>query len=215
MPFSGRFERQRSAPRRRHAKASPGNGRISPFVALPFPGYYVGQQIVGTARVVEIAVVGDRHAEMDVGACAGRQLGHDALQLRRCFASSPIAKSVRVFVRPPDSWTCVAESGASRFIARHGELVQVELDALPPEALRDLYQSALDRYWDTSAFEHTLAREQAERAELVAYYWARLSGFGGTLDDIRANDNASGSTIVTISSSDRGFQARDCGTWRR
>lgn len=44
-------------------------------------------------------------------------------------------------------------------------------------------------------------------------YWARLSGFGGTLDEIIANDNALGPTVVTISPSDRGFDSRRCGVW--
>lgn len=45
-------------------------------------------------------------------------------------------------------------------------------------------------------------------------YWARLSGFGGTLDEIIANDNAPGShVIVDISSSDLGFTSSRCGSW--
>jgi hypothetical protein len=46
-------------------------------------------------------------------------------------------------------------------------------------------------------------------------YWARLSGFGGTLDDIIANDNPSGShVIVDILPSDKGFDSSRCGTWK-
>jgi hypothetical protein len=44
-------------------------------------------------------------------------------------------------------------------------------------------------------------------------YWARLSGFSGTLDDIIANQFASGPQVVTIFSSDRGFESSGCGTW--
>jgi hypothetical protein len=46
-------------------------------------------------------------------------------------------------------------------------------------------------------------------------YWERLSGFGGTLDEIIANDfqNFSGRVIVDILSSDAGFKFdADCGT---
>lgn len=46
-------------------------------------------------------------------------------------------------------------------------------------------------------------------------YYARLSGFGGTVDDIIANNNVSAPTIVTISSSDKGFLSRGCGTWTK
>jgi hypothetical protein len=46
-------------------------------------------------------------------------------------------------------------------------------------------------------------------------YFARLKGFGGTIDDIIANNNVSAPTIVTISSSDKGFQSSGCGTWTK
>jgi hypothetical protein len=45
-------------------------------------------------------------------------------------------------------------------------------------------------------------------------YWARLSGFGGTLDEILANSNPGGShVIVDISPADVGFSSSRCGTW--
>jgi hypothetical protein len=44
-------------------------------------------------------------------------------------------------------------------------------------------------------------------------YWARLKGFGGTLDEIIANDNVVGYGIVTISKSDVGFESGGCPTW--
>jgi hypothetical protein len=45
-------------------------------------------------------------------------------------------------------------------------------------------------------------------------YWERLRGFGGTLDEIIANDFADGPRVVSISSGDRGFYASsDCGMW--
>lgn len=46
-------------------------------------------------------------------------------------------------------------------------------------------------------------------------YWARLSGFGGTTDEIIANNNVDTVTIVTIAASDKGFQSKGCGTWTR
>lgn len=46
-------------------------------------------------------------------------------------------------------------------------------------------------------------------------YWARLRSFTGDLQSIIANDNPRGSTIVTISRSDKGFQSNGCGTWTR
>jgi len=46
-------------------------------------------------------------------------------------------------------------------------------------------------------------------------YYARLSGFAGTIDDILANNNADSSAIITISASDKGFQSTRCGTWTK
>ncbi|MCP9976582.1 excalibur calcium-binding domain-containing protein [Actinomadura madurae] len=45
-------------------------------------------------------------------------------------------------------------------------------------------------------------------------YWARLSGFSG-MDDIIANELADGAAVVTIKASDKGFQSKGCGTWKR
>lgn len=46
-------------------------------------------------------------------------------------------------------------------------------------------------------------------------YYARLQGFGNTLDDIIANNNVDTPTIVTIASTDKGFQSEGCGTWTK
>jgi hypothetical protein len=54
------------------------------------------------------------------------------------------------------------DSRAAGFIERHGELMQVELDALDPDLLRSLFQAAVDQYWDTSMFEAVLERERAD-----------------------------------------------------
>ncbi|WP_198163292.1 hypothetical protein [Rhodococcus sp. WMMA185] len=46
-------------------------------------------------------------------------------------------------------------------------------------------------------------------------YWERLSGLSGELDDIIANDFASGRQFVQIYSSDLAFSSDFCGTWTR
>lgn len=61
----------------------------------------------------------------------------------------------------------IGDSRAAGFIARHGELVQVELDALDPNDLRRLYSAAIDQYWDTSAYEEAIEREEEERTALA------------------------------------------------
>ena len=76
------------------------------------------------------------------------------------------ADQVREHDLPPQPGKAT-DSRAGRFVARHGALVQVELDALPPDVLRSLYQDALAPWWDVSAFDEAVARERAERTELA------------------------------------------------
>ena len=44
-------------------------------------------------------------------------------------------------------------------------------------------------------------------------YWARLGGFSGELSDIIANSFSFSPQIVTIKSSDDGFESTGCGSW--
>jgi hypothetical protein len=44
-------------------------------------------------------------------------------------------------------------------------------------------------------------------------YWERLSGFGGSLSEIIANNFTSTRQIVSIAASDAGFHTSGCGTW--
>jgi hypothetical protein len=60
-----------------------------------------------------------------------------------------------------------SDARAAGFIARHGTLMQVEIDALPPNILRGLYQDAIDRYWDEPEYQDVLAREKIERDSIV------------------------------------------------
>ncbi len=52
------------------------------------------------------------------------------------------------------------------FVARFGRLVQVEVDALPPETLRGLYADAIADFWDTSRYNAVCAVEARDRARL-------------------------------------------------
>jgi hypothetical protein len=54
-------------------------------------------------------------------------------------------------------------------VARHGQLVQVELDALPPDVLRGLYQDAINAFWDRAKYEVVLEREERERQALSEF----------------------------------------------
>ncbi|HVW33984.1 MAG TPA: hypothetical protein VHL53_15725 [Acidimicrobiia bacterium] len=46
-------------------------------------------------------------------------------------------------------------------------------------------------------------------------YWARLSGFDGSLDDIITNEFGDGQQVVTIASGDAGFKSSNCSDWHR
>jgi hypothetical protein len=46
-------------------------------------------------------------------------------------------------------------------------------------------------------------------------YYARLSGFSGSLGSISANENTESSAIVTITTTDKGFKSSGCGTWTK
>lgn len=59
-----------------------------------------------------------------------------------------------------------ADPRAADFMARHGTLVQVELDALPLVTLRDLYVEAVGRYFDMSKYDQAREQERRDRREL-------------------------------------------------
>lgn len=44
-------------------------------------------------------------------------------------------------------------------------------------------------------------------------YWERLAGVSGSFDDVIANDNVDGPSVVAIAASDVAFSSGDCGTW--
>jgi hypothetical protein len=75
------------------------------------------------------------------------------------------AAQVAQYALPPQPGKAT-DSRARGFVARHGRLVQVELDALPPDILRALYADALADFWDDDAFAAATNREAAERRRL-------------------------------------------------
>lgn len=62
-----------------------------------------------------------------------------------------------------------SDTRAGTFMARHGKLIQVELDALPPDVLQSLYREAIERYWDRSIFEAVLEQEDRERGVIERF----------------------------------------------
>jgi uncharacterized protein (UPF0335 family) len=64
---------------------------------------------------------------------------------------------------PGKSWDPRAES----FIAAYGELIQVELDALPPDVLKKIYEDGVAEYWDSDAYDKSLAQEEEDHKKLL------------------------------------------------
>ena len=70
------------------------------------------------------------------------------------------------------------DARAAAFEARHGRLVQVELDALDPDILRKLYQHAIDEFWEDGAYTEMIAKEDIERRRIKTVKAARADGGG-------------------------------------
>lgn len=62
-----------------------------------------------------------------------------------------------------------SDSRAAGFVARHGRLVQVELEALDPADLRALFDAELGVLVDYDLVDEERERESAERARLVEF----------------------------------------------
>lgn len=96
--------------------------------------------------------------------------------VRDIQARTDFAKVVRVALTAeqvesyglPEMPGKASDTRSRGFIERHGRLVQVELDALAPSDLRELFEDALADYWDASAYSAVLAAESADREWLVS-----------------------------------------------
>ena len=78
--------------------------------------------------------------------------------------------------RGPETYNKIeADPRAKHFLEKHGELFQVELEALDPTILRSLLESAISKYVDSEQHEKVKLVEQSEIADLKK----RLSMEGG------------------------------------
>jgi hypothetical protein len=64
---------------------------------------------------------------------------------------------------PGKSW----DPRAASFRAAYGKLVQVELDALPPDVLKQIYDDAVAAYWDEDAYTESREQEEKDRQQLL------------------------------------------------
>jgi hypothetical protein len=96
---------------------------------------------------------------------SGEDIDRDFVSRTGCWSKvvriALTAEQVEHYDLPPNPGKAT-DSRAAGFIARHGALVQVELDALDPTDLRSLYQDAIAEFWDMSAYETALSRERAD-----------------------------------------------------
>ena len=69
--------------------------------------------------------------------------------------------------QPPPNPAKITDSRATDYIARFGRQ-SWELDALEPRVLIDLIRSHINREMDSDAWAAAVAREQSERAKVVA-----------------------------------------------
>ena len=97
---------------------------------------------------------------------SGEDIDRDFLARTQCFDHvvrvALTDEQVDDYRLPPQPGKKTDTRGAS-FVARHGRLVQVELDALPPDTLQDLYAQAIAQFFDRSVYESCLHKEREER----------------------------------------------------
>jgi hypothetical protein len=101
---------------------------------------------------------------------SGQDIMRDFVERAACFDTikhvALTEQQVIDYDLPPDPGKA-SDPRASQFFAKYGRLVQVELDALPPDTLHQLYEDALAPYWDQAAYDDVCRREQAGLAALV------------------------------------------------
>jgi len=68
----------------------------------------------------------------------------------------------------PEQMGKASDTRARGFIEKHGKLVQVELDALPPDVLQRLYTEAIAKFWSDAIHRRILKKERREAALLKA-----------------------------------------------
>jgi len=100
---------------------------------------------------------------------SGEDIGRDFVERCGCFVEVVRVALTEAQVGEyglPENPGKTTDTRAEGFAARHGRLVQVELDALPPDVLHELFTEGIGRFFDVSTFNGVVEREQAERTEL-------------------------------------------------
>lgn len=101
---------------------------------------------------------------------SGEDIQRDLESRADCFAE---VRRIAVLPEQVDELGLVPMPGkssdtrAAGFVANHGRLVQVEVEAIPPDVLRDLLLSTFEEFFDRETYEKVLAQERDERMELA------------------------------------------------
>jgi hypothetical protein len=120
------------------------------------------EDVESSRRPAVLLYAGDHDA-------SGEDIDRDFVARTGCWAEvrrvALSAEQVEEHELPPQPGK-TTDSRAAGFIARHGRLVQVELDALPPDALRQLFADAIAEYWNENAHSVALGQELEDRRTL-------------------------------------------------
>lgn len=96
---------------------------------------------------------------------SGEDIDRDFAERTGCFDKvvrvALSAEQVESYALPPAMGKST-DSRAAAFAARHGRLVQVELDALAPTDLRRLYEAAIDEFVDRSVLAAAMEQERRD-----------------------------------------------------
>jgi hypothetical protein len=97
---------------------------------------------------------------------SGEDIDRDFVERTDCWEKvvrvALTATQVREYALPVNPGKS-SDSRAAGFISRHGSLMQVELDALDPAVLRQLYADAISGFWDTSTYAAVVELERQQR----------------------------------------------------
>ena len=124
----------------------------------------VAEDVEATDRPAVLLYAGDHDP-------SGEDIDRDFVARTDCWNEvrrvALTAEQVERYALPPQPGK-ETDSRARGFVERHGRLVQVELDALPPDVLRDLFTAAIAEFWNSSAHQAALDREHTDRRTLEA-----------------------------------------------
>jgi hypothetical protein len=154
------------------------------FDALCIPAVALRGYASETLERLVLELVGDDHRRVEFLYCGDFDpTGEDiprafedntGLDLRRVALT---AEQVEQYGLPPAPGKA-SDSRAAGFVARYGELVQVELEALDPDDLRALLAAQVDALVDTELVEDERELQERERERLydLAASWEASDG---------------------------------------